>query len=310
MKADDLFLSVVIPVLNERENVAVLYGEIVSACEQFGKAYEIIFVDDGSTDGTVEEIKKLSPIKLIVLRKTFGQTAALDAGIKAAHGQYIVTMDGDLQNDPADIPRLLRKLETENVDFVCGWREKRKDSFSKRFISGGARWLRSFLVSDGVHDSGCTLRIYKNECFEGITLRGEMHRFIPALLQWQGFSVAEIPVNHRARIHGHTKYNFKRTLKGFLDMLSIWFFRKFSSRPLHFMGTIGLLTFIAGSALMLYLAIGRLLGFFQLSNSIWPLASVFLMLFGIQIFISGLIMDLIISTSPSVHYYIKENYTN
>lgn len=306
MKSDTPFLSVVIPVLNEKENVAQLHQEIVAACVPLKKPFEIIFVDDGSGDGTVEVIKKLSPVKLIVLRRSYGQTAALDAGIKAAQGELIVTMDGDLQNDPADIPNLLNELNEKNVDFVCGWRAQRKDSFSKRFISKGARWLRSFLVNDGIHDSGCTLRIYKHECFEGLTIRGEMHRFIPAMLQWRGFKLSEIPVNHRARLHGQTKYNFKRTIKGFLDMLNIWFFRKFSTRPLHFLGGIGIFCSSLGLSMLLLLLIIRV--FFQVSimDSIWPLMAVFLTLFGVQMFVSGLIMDLIISTNENSLYAIKE----
>lgn len=300
-----MYLSFIIPVLNEEQNVAELHTQILRVAESLKKPFEIIFVDDGSSDGTVSALKKLKPINIIQMRRNFGQTAALDAGIKAAQGKFLVTLDGDLQNDPADVLKMLSHLNDNNLDVVCGWRKKRRDDAMKRFISAGARWLRSILVSDGIHDSGCTLRVYKQECFEDLDLRGEMHRFIPALLKWRGFRVGELPVNHRPRIHGHSKYNAKRTIKGLLDMLSLWFFRKFANRPLHMLGSMGLVCFGFGSALAAFLAFGRLAGWFGLSNSIWPLAAVFLMLFGIQMFVSGLIMDLIIQTSRQRHYFVK-----
>ena len=316
MKNEQVAISFVIPVMNESENVAQLHAEIVSAAKKsiavlndsvkdVSKQVEIIFVDDGSTDTTVAELKKLSPITIIELRRNFGQTAALDAGIKAASGEYLVTLDGDGQNDPASVPDMFKKLLDEDVDVVCGWRAKRKDSSSKRFISAGARWLRSFLVSDGVHDSGCTLRVYRGDCFNGLTLRGEMHRFIPALLKWRGFKVREMPVNHRARLHGVSKYSMSRTVKGFLDMLALWFFRKYASRPLHFLGGLGLLAFLSGMFLFSFLFVMRLFGMISLSDSIWPLVAVFGMLFGIQMFVSGLLMDLVISNAKGEMYQVK-----
>lgn len=298
--------SFISPVYNEAGNVAKLHRELVKVAKTLNSSYEIIFVDDGSTDNTSSELAKLSPLTLIQLRKNFGQTAALDAGIKNATGDIIVTLDSDLQNDPQDIPQLIQKLDKDNLDVVCGWRKNRQDPTSKKIISQGAKYLRSLLVRDGVQDAGCTLRVYRSQCFDNLDLRGEMHRFIPALLSWRGFKIGELPVNHRPRIHGQSKYTLKRTLKGFLDMLSIWFFRKFSGRPLHFLGSVGLISFALGSILFTYLGIGRLLGWFSLAGSIFPLLAVFLMLFGIQMFVAGLTMDLIISASSQTHYYIKE----
>src|SRR5690606_36402750 len=185
--------------------------------------YEIIMVDDGSSDGTLKVLKTLAPVTVIRLRSNFGQTAALDAGIKAAQYPYIITMDGDLQNDPADAPRLIAHLEEHDLDVVSGWRKNRKDPFSKKFISRGANVLRGILVNDGIHDSGCTLKIYRKECFDNVNLYGEMHRCIPALLKMRGFSIGELPVNHRPRHAGKSKYNLKRTLKGLVDMIMIWF---------------------------------------------------------------------------------------
>lgn len=301
-----MYLSFIVPVLNEAENVAKLHKEIVTTAKTFKKPFEIIFVDDGSTDGTVAALKKLKPVTIIEMRRNFGQTAALDAGIKAATGEYLVTLDGDLQNNPADVPMMFAHLEKNELDVVCGWRKKRKDDAMKRFVSAGARWLRSILVSDGIHDSGCTLRVYKKECFDHLDLRGEMHRFIPALLKWRGFRVGEVPVNHRPRMHGTSKYNAKRTIKGFLDMMSLWFFRKFSSRPLHMLGSMGLASFGLGGVMAVFLAVGRILGQLSLSESIWPLAAVFLMLFGIQMFVSGLIMDLITQMDGQPRYFKKQ----
>lgn len=302
-----MHISFVVPVFNEVESIELLRSEILKVAKSISKPFEIIFVDDGSTDGTTEKLKHLPDIKLIKLRRNFGQTAALDAGIKAAKGKFLVTLDGDLQNDPNDVPKMLEMLEKNDLDVVCGWRQKRRDDAVKRFISAGARWLRSILVDDGIHDSGCTLRVYRQECFEDLDLRGEMHRFIPAILKWRGFRVGEMVVNHRPRIHGSSKYNFKRTIKGFLDMVSLWFFRKFASRPLHLLGSLGLGCVIAGGLLGVYLLIGKLFFGMSLANSIWPLASVFMILFGVQLFVSGLIMDLVITTSRQRHYFVDQN---
>jgi len=304
------YISFIIPVLNEAENVASLHAELVTAAKKIGKPFEIIFVDDGSRDDTVSVLKQCQPVTVLQMRRNYGQTAALDAGIKAAAGTFLVTLDGDGQNDPADVPAMLTALLKADVDVMCGWRAKRRDSASKRFISRGARWLRSFLVDDGVHDSGCTLRVYRRECFEGLTLRGEMHRFIPALLKWRGFIVREMPVNHRPRRFGVSKYSMTRTVKGFLDMLAIWFFRKYASRPVHFLGGIGLVAFVGGLTMGLILFVIRLFGLIALSTSIWPLAAVFFMLFGIQMFVSGLLMDLVISNHQGESYLVKELIVN
>lgn len=222
-----MFISIVIPLKDEEKNVSKLHREVKEVFKKNKLKGEFIFVDDGSSDKTLEELKKLKPIKVIAFRKNFGQTAAMDAGIKEAKGEVIVTMDGDLQNDPNDIPKLLNKME-EGFDVVSGWRKNRKDSFSKKFASRGANWLRGILIKDGINDSGCSLKAYKKECFDNLDLYGEMHRFIPATLKIKGFRIGEVVVNHRPRIAGKTKYNFKRVLKGFLDMLSVWFWRKFS----------------------------------------------------------------------------------
>ena len=192
-------ISVVVPVFNEEGNVRELHKEILEVCKKENYKFEIIFVDDGSKDKTPEICKELKPLKYIRMRKNFGQTAAMDAGIKLAQYDYIVTMDGDRQNDPADIPKLVNYLEENDLDIVSGWRKNRKDTVMKKFTSRVANFLRGIIVKDNIHDSGCSLKIYKKECFDHINLYGEMHRFIPALLKIKGFEVGEVVVNHRPR---------------------------------------------------------------------------------------------------------------
>lgn len=288
-------ISVVSPLFNEEGNVKELHRQIKAALDQTNLPYEIIFVDDGSKDKTVELAKTLSPLKLVELRRNFGQTAAMDAGIHAAQYDFVVTMDGDLQNDPADIPKLIEYLEENKLDVVSGWRKNRKDTFLKRFASRGANILRWLIVHDGIHDSGCSLKVYRNECFEGVHLYGEMHRFIPAILKIKGFSVGEMVVNHRPRTAGVTKYNWKRTFKGFVDMVSLWFWSKFASRPLHLFGTSGLLLlflgFISGVVtVVLFLMRG------EISSTAWPMLTALLLIAGIQFFVFGLIADIVSKT--------------
>ncbi len=304
--------SIVVPAFNEQDNVAPLHAEIKEVMDTLKEPYEIIFVDDGSRDQTFDRLKDLSPVKVIRFRKNFGQTAALDAGFKAAQGEIFIAMDGDRQNDPADIPNLLKKI-TEGVDVVSGWRYDRQDASSKKFISRGADFLRKFFISDGIHDSGCTLKAYRRECFEDLTLFGEMHRFIPGVLRWRGFTIAEIKVNHRPRTSGDTKYNWKRILKGSIDMVSVWFWRKYSTRPLHLFGGMGVVFGGIGTVLGIYLALTRFFGYISLQNSIWPLVSVFLILVGVQLFISGLLADIAIKTFYNKHrtvYSIKKIIEN
>lgn len=307
------YFSFIIPVFNEEENISTLYKEILFTAKKLKKPFEIIFINDGSTDNTLKILSKQKPIKIISFRKNYGQSAALDAGIKEAQGKILFTLDGDGQNDPKDIPTLLQKLE-EGYDVVCGWRKKRNDTFTKRFISKGAAYLRSIFVKDTIHDAGCTLRAFTKDCFESIDLYGEMHRMIPALLRWEGYKITEIPVNHRARLHGKSKYNWKRIIKGFIDMINVWFWRKYENRPLYLFGSVGLLFIGIGMTLGIVLTIGRVLKLFSLSDKIWPLMAVFFLLFGMQVFISGLIANIIIkqkySITKTMPYKISERFTN
>ncbi|HOF00112.1 MAG TPA: glycosyltransferase family 2 protein [Spirochaetota bacterium] len=306
-------ISIVAPIFNEKDNVAELHREIKETCEANRYTYEIIFVDDGSTDGTYQIAKNLSPIKYIRLRRNFGQTAAMDAGIKEAKYKYIVTIDGDRQNDPNDIPNLIKHLESNDLDVVSGWRRRRKDTIIKKFTSRGANFLRKIIINDGIHDSGCSLKIYKKECFESISLYGEMHRFIPAILEIKGFRVGEIEVNHRPRTAGKTKYNWKRTVKGFIDMISVWFWNKYAVRPLHLLGGIGIFFILLGALS----GCATVVQFFQgvsMSDSAWPILTAFLGLTGIQLFTSGLIADMMsksyYETTNDSSYSVKEIVEN
>ena len=306
-------ISVVVPIFNEEGNVEELHKRIKDECEKLGKSFEIVFVDDGSRDRTAEKCRHLSPLKLIRFRRNFGQTAAFDAGFQAAQGNVIITMDGDLQNDPADIKKVLDKMK-EGFDVVSGWRFQRKDSFSKKFFSRGANYLRKFFIHDNIQDSGCSLKAYKKECFEDLDLYGEMHRFIPALLEIEGFKVGEVKVSHYPRIHGVTKYNWKRAIKGMVDMMAIWFWRKFANRPLHLFGASGLFLSFLGSIILIWMFIERLFLGISLQERIWPMIGVMLVLVGLQLFISGLLADIVIKNyfkiKGSRGYTIKEVIDN
>lgn len=306
-------LSVVVPVFNEEGNIAKLHEKIVAACETIGKSYEIIFVDDGSTDDTVAKCEVLAPLTLIQFRRNFGQTAAFDAGFKEARGDVTITMDGDLQNDPADIHLLLKEMD-KGFDVVAGWRFDRKDPFSKRFFSRTADKLRKILLKDSIHDSGCSLKAFKTEALKSIDLFGEMHRFIPAILELDGWTVGEVKVAHHARTSGITKYNWKRSVKGFVDMISLWFWRKYASRPVHFFGGGGLLLIFIGGLIMLWMIIEKIFFDASLSERIWPLMSVFLIMLGVQFFIFGLLADIMTKNYYKIHkrmnYVIRSTIHN
>lgn len=303
------YLSIVVPLYNEEGNVRALHQRILEAAQKVGKPFEIIFIDDGSRDGTLEAARGLSPLKLIAFRKNFGQTAAFDAGFKAAKGEVIVTLDGDLQNDPADIPLLLDKM-AEGFDVVSGWRYKRQDPWSKKIPSRIANLLRKILIHDDIHDSGCSLKAYRRECFKDVDLFGEMHRFIPAILQLEGYRVGEVKVSHHPRIHGVTKYNWKRGFKGLVDMISIWFWRKYSNRPLHLFGASGVILSSLGTVILIWMMVEKFYFGASISERLWPLVGVFFTLVGLQLFISGLLADIMVRNYYQIrgrmNYNIRE----
>ena len=303
------YLSVVVPLYNEEGNVAKLHEKILAACQKLQKSFEIIFIDDGSTDGTAKDCVGLAPLKLIRFRKNYGQTAGFDAGIKEATGDIVVTMDGDLQNDPADIPLLLEKIN-EGYDVVSGWRWQRKDDFFKKLSSRMANLMRTILVEDNIHDSGCSLKAYKRECFNNVDLFGEMHRFMPAILQFDGYKVGEVKVNHFPRVHGKTKYNWRRGIRAIADMISIWFWRKYSNRPLHLFGTSGIILSFIGVVILIWMAVEKIFFGASIAQRNWPLVGFFLVMIGIQFFIFGLLADIMLKiyykNRNAMNYNIKE----
>lgn len=303
-------VSIVVPIYNEEGNVKELHREIKEVCGREKYIYEIIFVDDGSSDDSEKRCKELRPLKYIKLRRNFGQTAAMDAGIKASQYDYIITMDGDRQNDPADIPMMIDYLRENDLDVVSGWRKNRKDSPMKKITSRGANLLRYLLVHDGIHDSGCSLKVYKKECFEHISLYGEQHRFIPAILKIKGFQVGEVVVNHRPRTAGKTKYNWKRTVKGFVDMISVWFWNKYATRPLHLLGGMGFISLLAGGGCGIWSIVLFCMGR-KMSNNIFPpLLCIFFIIIGMLLFVFGLMSEIMVKTyygtGVDASYSIKE----
>ena len=255
-------LSLIIPVFNEEENLLELYDRLTKALRKLKRSYEIIFIDDGSTDLSfkiLQEIVQMHPtVQLIRFRRNFGQTAAMSAGFDYARGEVIIPMDADLQNDPFDIEHLLKKLD-EGFDIVSGWRANRKDGFILRRIpSIIANRLIAWLTGVYLHDFGCTLKAYRREVLENINLYGELHRFIPAFAKLIGAEIAEVKVKHHPRIRGKSKYGVSRTIRVVLDLITIKFLMSYSTRPIQIFGLMGMISFFAGMGICLYLSIGKL----------------------------------------------------
>jgi glycosyltransferase involved in cell wall biosynthesis len=293
-------ISVVIPVYNEEPNVAESYREVSGVLEKMARPYEIIFVDDGSKDKTVETLLEVagddSSLKLIQFRRNFGQTAAMAAGLEHSKHDIVITLDGDLQNDPAEIPRMVAKLE-EGYDMVAGWRQKRQDALvSRKLPSRMANWLISKATKVSLHDYGCTLKAMTGDVARGIRLYGEMHRFIPALAAELGAKIVEIPVNHRARKAGVSKYGISRTLRVVLDLITVKFLLGYAKRPIHLFGTAGLLTGGLGVLLLSILTYQRFFMSVPMGNR--PLLSlgIVLVIIGAQFFCFGLVAEVLART--------------
>ena len=315
-EADPIDVSIVIPLLNEAENLDQLYSQLASALNNLDRTSEIIFVDDGSNDGSFEILKKLQDederVWVIRFRRNFGQTAGFSAGFDAARGKVVITMDADLQNDPADIPRLLEKID-EGYDVVSGWRIDRQDTLiTRKLPSRAANALISKLTGVALHDYGCSLKAYRREVIQNIKLYGEMHRFIPALASWMGVQVAEIPVNHRARQFGKSKYGLGRIVRVILDLLTVKFLLDYATRPIQIFGLLGLISFGGGVALGGYLSIARLFFNQPLGDRPILLLAVLLIVLGVELIIMGLLGELIVRTYHETQkkpiYMIKEEF--
>ncbi len=290
-------LSIVIPVFNEEENVPLLAEEIRQALDPQGIAYEVVAVDDGSTDGTwtrLENVRARDPRWVLVgLRRNFGQTAAMSAGFDHARGDVIVTLDGDLQNDPADIPRLLALAK--DFDVVSGWRRRRQDPFLRRRLpSMLANWLISRVTGIRLHDYGCTLKAYRREVVEHLRLYGEMHRFIPAIASWMGISLTEVETHHRARRFGRSKYGIFRTLRVLLDLITVKFLLSFATKPIQVFGLLGICAAGAGFAIGGYLSVLKLAFGAQIGGRPLLFLGILLIVVGVQLIVMGLLGELLV----------------
>lgn len=293
-------VSFVVPIYNEEENVGLLYQELVDVANEGKLNAEFVFVDDGSSDQTLKNLKEASRtdkrVKIVELRRNFGQTAAMSAGFDYAEGSIVVTMDGDLQNDPHEVPKMIQKLN-EGYDIVAGWRKNRQDKVLSRIIpSMIANKIISRTTKVELHDYGCSLKVFKADIVKNIKLYGEMHRFIPAVASQLGVKMVEIPVNHRARQFGTSKYGISRTIRVILDLLTVQFLLGFATRPLHLFGIIGLGSSVLGSGLLSYLAVERLFMGVPLSNRPILLLGVMLVLIGLQFICSGLLAEVLVRT--------------
>ncbi len=306
-------ISVVVPLMNEEDNIKYLIDEVEKALKDFD--YELILVDDGSTDNTVEEIKKHmnSHTKLVILNRNYGQTSAMAAGIEIASGDIIATIDGDLQNDPTDIPVMIEKLKKENVDVVAGIRAKRQDEPLRKFLSKIANKIIRKITNVHISDYGCTLKVFKKDVAKNLQLYGELHRFIPILAKMYGAKITEMPVKHHERRFGKSKYGFNRIFKVISDLMYLVFMQRFGQKPMHFFGTVGFIMFSLGSIIDFYLFILKLFGENIGGRPLLTLGTM-LILGGIQLITTGFVAEIMIRTyyesQGKKPYVIKEIITS
>ena len=293
-------LSIVVPVYNEEDNIASLYEQLTAVLEPLDRSYEVICVEDGSSDRSFELLTGLAErdprIKVIQFRRNFGQTAGFSAGFDYALGDVVITIDADLQNDPASIPLLLDKV-AEGYDVVSGWRANRQDPYiTRRLPSMIANWLITKTTGVEVHDRGCSLRAHKREVVKQMRLYGELHRFIPDMASWVGVTMTEVPVNHRPRQFGKSKYGLSRTFRVILDLITVRFLLSYSTRPIHIFGSLGLLSFLLGMGVGFYLSVLKLVTGQDIGNRPLLMLAVLLMLVGVQMVAMGLLGELIVRT--------------
>jgi glycosyltransferase involved in cell wall biosynthesis len=301
-------ISIVLPIFNEEKNIEILYKEIVETFKPLTYDYEILCVNDGSKDGSLSKLKELAAkdtkLKVINFKYNSGQTAAMSAGIHAATGDIIIPMDSDLQNDPKDIPRFVDKIQ-EGFDVVSGWRKSRQDfAISRKLPSKIANWIIRRITKVYVHDYGCSMKAYKRELIQDIKLYGEMHRFIPAYAGWHGGKVTEIVVNHRARIHGTTKYGISRTFKVLLDLVVVKFLSKYMNKPMHFFGAIGFVSFGLGTIAGVLATILKIFDIRSFVETPLPIFSALLLIVGVQLIAMGVIAEILMRV-----YYESQNKT-
>ena len=305
-------ISVVVPLMNEEDNVKYLIEEVDKALKDFD--YELILVDDGSTDNTVEEIKKYmnDKTKLVILQRNYGQTSAMAAGIEVAEGDLIVTIDGDLQNDPSDIPMMVEVLEKEGVDVVAGIRQKRQDEPLRKFLSKIANKIIRKITGVHITDYGCTLKVFKKDIAKNLGLYGELHRFIPILASMQGAKITEVPVKHHERRFGSSKYGFNRIFKVISDLMYLTFMQRFGQKPMHFFGTVGFILFSVGSLIDFYLFILKLFGESIGNRPLLTLGTISIIA-GIQLITTGFLAEIMMRTyyesQGKTPYRIKEIIT-
>ncbi|MDY6991150.1 MAG: glycosyltransferase family 2 protein [Pseudomonadota bacterium] len=293
-------ISIVIPVYNEEANLALLHEQLVTIMNSSGYEYELIYVDDGSQDNSFSYLEQLAlqdtQVKVVSFTRNYGQTAALAAGIDHAKGDAVVFMDADLQNDPADIPRLLAKL-TEGYDVVSGWRQQRQDKWLTRILpSQLANWLISKVTRVHLHDYGCTLKVYRRDTLQGYRLYGEMHRFLPAYAAYVGANIVEVPVTHHPRRYGQSKYGLERTVKVILDLFTVKFLNTYAQKPIYVFGSMGAILILASALLLTYLLVTKFLVGLSLINSPLLLMSTMFFIIGVQSIFMGLIGELLVRT--------------
>ena len=301
-------ISIVVPVLNEKESVSILHRELVSVLEGLHMPFEIIFIDDGSTDGTRDELRKLKPARILFFTRNFGKSQALQAGFRVAQGEYIITMDGGLQDDPREIPQFLEKAQREDLDLVCGWKQRRRDGFLKNTVSRFANSVTRILTGTTVHDMNCGFKLYRRHVALTLNLNGDMHRYIPSLVASQGFRVGEVPVHHRERKFGASKYgNFRRFFKSFFDLVTLVLLRKFTDRPMHLFGILGSLFTCIGFLVLAHLSYVKVVHGVAIGNRPMLMLGVLLVVIGVQLFSSGFLGELLVRQNRTqVLYTIRE----
>ncbi|GIK59690.1 MAG: glycosyltransferase [Ignavibacteriota bacterium] len=299
-------ISIVIPLFNEEESIIPLSHEIRKAISKLNTNYEVILIDDGSTDLSLQKLKEVTKtdnrFRYFSFRKNYGKSAALHVGFKEATGDVVVTMDADLQDDPQEIPNLLKKLE-EGFDLCSGWKKKRQDPFIKKMSSKFFNFVTRVISGIKLHDFNCGLKAYKKEVVENVKVYGELHRYIPVLAKWQGYTVTEIPVMHHPRRYGKTKFGISRFFKGFIDLVTVTFVTRYIKRPMHFFGFLGALAFLIGIIILAYLTVLWIQGH-SLSNRPMIFLGMLLIIVGVQLFAVGLLGEVIVHNSMDDREYV------